>query len=282
MPEHSGILYVIGTPIGNLHDISERAKQVLQEVDRVLAEDTRHSRRLLEHFGINTPLQSYHDFNERSAVTGILESLRLGLKLALISDAGTPLISDPGYHLVKAAHEQGVAIVPIPGPSAVATALSVAGMAADKFIFEGFLPGKPAARKKRLQEIAGEPRTLVFYEAPHRILGFLMDVKELYGSDRMVCVCRELTKKFETIYRGAATDVLDILTHDPQQQRGEFVVVIQGAGEPVARDAGELNRILGILLEHGLPVKEASGIAAQITGTRKNELYQLALKLAGN
>lgn len=279
MPEHSGVLYVIGTPIGNLHDMSERAKQVLQEVDRVLAEDTRHSRRLLEHFGINTPLQSYHDFNERSAVTGILESLRLGLKLALISDAGTPLISDPGYRLVKAAHEQGIPVVPIPGPSAVATALSAAGMAADKFIFEGFLPGKQVARIKRLQEIANDNRTMVFYEAPHRILEFLADVKELYGDDRDICVCRELTKKFETIYRGTVSEVRSMLVHDPQQQRGEFVVVIQGVGEQTSRETGELSRVLGILLDHGLPVKEASGITAQITGARKNDLYQLALKL---
>lgn len=261
--------------------MSERAKQILQEVDRILAEDTRHSRKLLEHFGINTPLQSYHDFNERSAVTGIMESLRLGLKVALISDAGTPLISDPGYRLVKAAHEQGVAVVPIPGPSAVAAALSIAGMTADKFIFEGFLPGKQAARKKRLQEIAGETRTMVFYEAPHRILEFLTDIKELYGDDRMICVCRELTKKFETIYRGVVAEVLDVLAQDSQQQRGEFVVVIQGIVEQVARETGELNRVLGILIEHGLPVKEASGITAQITGARKNDLYQLALKLMG-
>ena len=281
MSDNTGILYVIGTPIGNLHDISERAQQVLQEVDLILAEDTRHSRKLLDHLIINTPMRSYHDFNESEAIPGLLELLQNGKRLALISDAGTPLICDPGYQLVKMVHEHGIKLVPVPGPSALLTALSVSGMATDKFIFEGFPPVKHTARKKRLQKLADEPRTMVFYEAPHRILELLDDISELYGKDRTVCLCRELTKKFESIYRGGAADILALLRNDPVQQKGEFVVVVEGNRKGMP-DVDEISKILGILLKHGVSVKTASAIAADITGSGKNDLYKLALKLNDN
>ena len=279
MSDNSGILYVIGTPIGNLDDISERAKQVLREVDLILAEDTRHSRKLLDRLHINTPMRSHHDFNESGTVPGLLELLQNGKRLALISDAGTPLICDPGYQLVRAVHEHGIRLIPIPGPSALLTALSVSGMATDKFIFEGFLPVKHAARKKRLQELAGETRTMVFYEAPHRIMELLEDISELYGADRTVCLCRELTKKFETIYRDSVANILTLLRNDPVQQKGEFVVIIEGNRDASA-DIDEISRVLGILLKHGVSVKTASAIAADITGTGKNDLYKLALKIS--
>ena len=277
MSNNSGILYVIGTPIGNLHDISERAKQALQEADLILAEDTRHSRTLLEHLRISTPMQSYHEFNERMAIPGLLELLRLGKSLALISDAGTPLISDPGYQLVVAAHEHGFRPVPIPGPCALITALSVAGMATDKFIFEGFAPAKQVARKKYLQQLSSETRTMIFYEAPHRIMVFLNDICDLFGDGRLICVCRELTKKFETIYRGTVAEVIRSLNSDSSQQRGEFVVVIEGSKG--GTDAGEAAGLITILLKHGISVKTASSIAADFTGVSKNEIYKIALEL---
>ena len=196
----------------------------------------------------------------------------------MISDAGTPLISDPGYQLVKSAHEHGIRLVPIPGPSAFLAALSVAGMATDKFIFEGFLPVKHAARTKRLQDLSRETRTMVFYEAPHRILGFLDQVSELYGKSRMVCVCRELTKKFESLYRGTVSEVTAVLMNDTLQQKGEFVVVIEG-NSGSKTDDDENTRIITILLKHDISVKSASSIAADITGAGKNDLYKLALRL---
>lgn len=277
----TGVLYVIGTPIGNLQDISNRAKQTLHDVDLILAEDTRHSKKLLDHLGVSTPMKSYHDFNEHKSIPGLLESLHLGKNLALISDAGTPLISDPGYHLVKAVHEQGIKLIPIPGVSALITAVSVAGIATDRFIFEGFLPEKHVARRKHLEKLAFETRTIVLYEAPHRILDFLEDAKEVLGDDRLVCLCRELTKKFETIYRDTLANTLEILIKNPLQQKGEFVVVIQGADDKSILDVQEITRIIGILLKHGLAVKQTSAIAAEITGARKNDLYKLVLKLNG-
>ena len=280
MSDNSGVLYVIATPIGNLQDISDRAKQTLQEVDLILAEDTRHSRILLEHLQISTPMQSYHEFNELTAIPAVLALLQRGGKLALISDAGTPLLCDPGYPLIKTAHEHGIKLIPIPGPSALLTALSISGMATDKFIFEGFLSGKSAARKKHLKELTRETRTMVFYEAPHRILGFLEELQDIFGADRMVCVCRELTKKFETVYRDSCGKVLEILASDPMQQKGEFVVILRGGDKEHVQDLGSIGRIIEILIKHGIPVKQASSIAAEITGARKNELYKLALQLA--
>ena len=280
MSDNSGVLYVIATPIGNLQDISDRAKQVLREVDLILAEDTRHSRKLLDHLLITTPMQTYHDHNEQTVIPLVLEMLQHGSKLALISDAGTPLICDPGFHLVKTAYEQGIQVIPIPGPAAFLAALSVSGVPTDKFIFEGFLSTKSTARRKRLQELASETRTMIFYEAPHRILQILEEICDMFGGDRVVCVCRELTKKFETIYRDTCGKVLEQLAGNPMQQKGEFVIILQGSDQKDAHAASEVTRILQILLKHKISVKEVSGIVAEITGARKNEIYGLALHLS--
>lgn len=282
MSDQTGVLYVIGTPIGNLHDTSSRAKAVLQEVDLILAEDTRQSRKLLNHLGVKTPMQAYHEFNERETVPDLIRSLQSGKNIALISDAGTPLICDPGYLLVRGAHEHGIKLVPVPGPSAFLAALSVSGFTTGNFIFEGFLPEKQTARIKRLKELAGETRTMVFYEAPHRILDFLQDVIDVFGNDRLICLCRELTKKFETIYRNTCGNVLEILKDDPHHQKGEFVAVLNGSEREVSPDRKELIKILEILLGRGLSVKEACKITVEITGARKNELYKLALELTGS
>ena len=234
----------------------------------------------MDYLGISTPMQSYHDFNEQEVLPGLLESLHHGNNLALISDAGTPLICDPGYQLVKTAHDQGIRLVPVPGASALSAALSISGIATDKFIFEGFLPAKQASRKKRLDALARETRTMVFYEAPHRILEFLQDVTSVFGHDRMICVCRELTKHFETIYRDAAGSILDIFLRDRSQLKGEFVVIIRGCMENQP-DFDESVRVTWILLNHGISVKQASAIAADITGVGKNDLYKIALELKG-
>jgi 16S rRNA (cytidine1402-2'-O)-methyltransferase len=275
----SGVLYVIGTPIGNLQDISARAQSILREVALILAEDTRHSKTLLNHLNINTPMRSYHEHNEIKALPLLLQSLRQGTKMALISDAGTPLISDPGFPIVKAALEMGIRVSPIPGPSALIAALSVSGLTTDKFIFEGFLPAKPAARKKHLQSLLMESRTMVFFEATHRIMDMLLDINAVFGGDRIVSVCRELTKKFETIYRNRISSILDIMTRDTLQQKGEFVVILEGGEKDRARNNGELEKIIRVMLNHGVSVKNASAIAAEITGARKKESYEMALKL---
>jgi 16S rRNA (cytidine1402-2'-O)-methyltransferase len=275
----SGVLYVIGTPIGNLQDISTRAQSILREVALILAEDTRHSKTLLNHLNINTPMRSYHEHNEIKALPLLLQSLRQGTKMALISDAGTPLISDPGFPLVKAALEMGIRVSPIPGPSALIAALSVSGLPTDKFIFEGFLPAKPAARKKHLQSLLMETRTMVFFEATHRIMDLLLDINEVFGGDRIVSVCRELTKKFETIFRSRISSILDIMTRDTLQQKGEFVVILEGGEKDRTRNNGELEKIIRVMLNHGVSVKNASAIAAEITGARKKESYEMALKL---
>lgn len=279
MSTTSGVLYVIGTPIGNLQDISARAQSILREVALILAEDTRHSKTLLNHLNINTPMRSYHEHNEIKALPLLLQSLRQGTKMALISDAGTPLISDPGFPIVKAALEMGIRVSPIPGPSALIAALSVSGLTTDKFIFEGFLPAKPAARKKHLQSLLMESRTMVFFEATHRIMDMLLDINAVFGGDRIVSVCRELTKKFETIYRNRISSILDIMTRDTLQQKGEFVVILEGGEKDRARNNGELEKIIRVMLNHGVSVKNASAIAAEITGARKKESYEMALKL---
>ena len=280
MSDNSGVLYVIATPIGNLQDISDRAKQVFREVDLILAEDTRHSRKLLDHLLIDTPMQPYHDHNEQTVIPSVLEMLRRGSKLALISDAGTPLICDPGFRLVKTASEHGIQVIPIPGPAAFLTALSVSGVATDKFIFEGFLSTKSTARRKRLRELTPETRTMIFYEAPHRILQILEEMRDIFGSDRVVCVCRELTKKFETIYRDTCGKILERLAGNPMQQKGEFVIILQGSDQKDRHATVEMTRIMQILLKHEISVKAASGIVAEITGARKNEIYELALRLS--
>jgi 16S rRNA (cytidine1402-2'-O)-methyltransferase len=273
------ILYVVATPIGNLGDLSTRAREVLAGVDCVAAEDTRHSGKLLKAYGINTPMLSLHEHNERDVVPRLLARLRDGEAVALVSDAGTPLISDPGYHLVKAAHAAGIRVVPIPGPSALLAALSAAGLPTDRFIFEGFLPAKSAARQQRLQALALEPRTLVFYESPHRLLECLQDMVSILGADRQACLARELTKLHETVLPMTLGELAGRVAGDTDQQRGESVLVVTGAAPvEMADETAEQIRVLTVLLEE-LSLKQAADLAARLTGGRRNELYRLALEL---
>ena len=271
-------LYIVATPIGNLADMTGRAIEVLKSVDLIAAEDTRHSGRLLQHFGIGTRMMSYHDFSEDYRVDSLLEKLSSGLSVALISDAGTPLISDPGYRLVVRARAAGLTVVPVPGVCALTTALSVAGLPSDRFAFEGFVSAKRASRVKQFEEWLPEARTMIFYESPHRILECVEDMLTVFGPDRHVVLCRELTKTFETIHGDNLGDLLPWMQNDSNQQRGEFVVLIKGAEAPKSEEVdAEALRVLGILLED-LSVKQAASLAARITGVKKNLLYQRALQ----
>jgi 16S rRNA (cytidine1402-2'-O)-methyltransferase len=279
--QKKGVLYVVATPIGNLDDWSPRAVATLKAVSVVAAEDTRHSGRLLQHFNIPTRLVAVHDHNEAGRVQGLLDQLGRGDDIALISDAGTPLISDPGYRLVAAAQSAGLRVVPVPGACAAIAALSAAGLPSDRFIFEGFLPAKTAGRRERLQQLAGETRTLMFYEAPHRIVECLQDMLAVLGGERRIVLARELTKTFETVRQYSLTEMLAWVSADPDQQRGEIVLVLEGLPEAVGeQDWQEADRVLGILLEE-LPVKQAAALAAGITGLKKNALYERALGLKG-
>lgn len=274
-----GTLYVVATPIGNLEDISARALRVLREVSLIAAEDTRHSSRLLAHFGIQTPLAACHEHNEREEGGRFIGRLLAGEGVALISDAGTPLISDPGYHLVRQARAAGVAVVPVPGACALIAALSAAGLPSDRFIFEGFLPAKAVARRARLEALKEEPRTLIFYEAPHRILESLGDFQEVFGGDRMAVLGRELTKTFETLKGLPLSELCAWVEADSNQQRGECVVLVEGWHPRQDESAvnAEALRVLDLLLAE-MPLKRAAAIAADITGLRKNLLYQAALE----
>jgi 16S rRNA (cytidine1402-2'-O)-methyltransferase len=268
------MLYIVATPIGNLDDVSARAVQVLKAVDAIAAEDTRHSKSLLNHLGVNTRLFAFHEHNEQQAWSGVIRRLQQGESIALISDAGTPLISDPGYRLVQEAHKAGIKVVPIPGASALITALSVSGLATDRFSFEGFLPSKRGMRRNVLEALVNEPRTLIFYESPHRIMESVETMAEVFGSDRPSAVIRELTKTFETILHGTLGEIIELMLSDSNQQRGEFVVVIEGA-DLTDRDEqqAEGERVATILAKE-LSVKQASALAAQITGVKKNYLYK--------
>lgn len=281
MAIEKGILYVVATPIGNLGDMTARAVEVLGAVDLIAAEDTRHSLPLLRHFGVKAPLQAYHEHNEREVSLDIVQRLQDGQSVALISDAGTPLISDPGYHLVRLAREQGIRVVPIPGASALTAALSVAGLPTDRFVFEGFLPARPSARKERLQQLREEMRTLLFYESSHRIVETLRDMAEVFGAQRTAVLMRELTKVFETVRGGSLEELCAWVESDQNQQKGEFVVLVRGA-EPVEAEAAqrEADHVLRVLLEE-LPLKQAVGIAVKLTGLKKNLLYQRAVHLQG-
>lgn len=278
-----GTLYVVATPIGNLQDLTPRALEVLRSVSLIAAEDTRHSARLLQHFGINTPTTACHDHNERDKSVRLVERLLAGDDLALISDAGTPLISDPGFHLVRQAREAGVRVCPVPGACALIAALSAAGLPSDRFAFEGFLPAKTQGRRQRLQALAGESRTWMVYEAPHRLLECLQDMLEVLGGERQVVLARELTKTFETIKGAPLAELVDWVAGDSDQQRGECVLVVEGA--PARDDAEALDpaveRTLEVLLEE-LPVKQAAALAAKLTGVKKNRLYQVALSKTVN
>lgn len=275
----AGILYVVATPIGNLQDISARALDVLRSVDLIAAEDTRHSARLLDHFGISVPMVACHDHNERSGSGALVERLQAGEQLALISDAGTPLISDPGYHLVRQAREAGVKVVPVPGACAAIAALSAAGLPSDRFVFEGFLPPKGTARRKRLQELADDSRTLIFYEAPHRVLDSVLDMAQELGNDRQAVLARELTKTFETIHDAPLAELAAWIAADSNQQRGECVLLVAGVDDKAGRDEvdAESQRVLSLLAAE-LPLKKAAALTAQITGARKNLLYQWGLE----
>jgi len=272
----SGTLYVVATPIGNLDDISARALKILNEVDVIACEDTRHSARLLQHFGISTKTIACHDHNERNASAGIVELLQKGQSVALISDAGTPLISDPGYVLLREVHRAGLTVCPIPGVSALIAALSVAGIATDRFVFEGFLPSKSAARRERLKQLVDETRTLVFYESSHRILASLDDLIGVFGAEREATMAREISKKFETIRSANLEQLQAFVAGDLNQQKGEFVLVVAGA-KPLT-DTVNAERILAILLEE-LPVKQAAALAGKLSDSNKNELYQKALAM---
>lgn len=274
-----GTLYVVATPIGNLEDVSARALRVLAEVALIAAEDTRHSARLLQHFGIATPLAACHEHNERDEGGRFIKRLLAGDDVALISDAGTPLISDPGYHLVRQVRSAGIRVVPLPGACALIAALSAAGLPSDRFIFEGFLPAKQAARRARLELLREEPRTVIFYEAPHRILESLEDLEAVFGPERPAVLARELTKTFETLQGLPLGELRSWVAADSNQQRGECVLVVGGWQAPQGDDAIDQNarRVLRLLLAE-MPVKRAAAVAAEITGIRKNLLYQLALE----
>lgn len=280
MEPKAGTLYVVATPIGNLDDLSDRARAVLAAADLVAAEDTRRTGQLLTRLGIRVPLRSLHEHNEGERTPELLARLADGAAVALVSDAGTPLISDPGYRLVAAARAAGLRVSPVPGCSAAIAALSVAGLPTDRFSFEGFLPARPAARRRRLAELAGRPETLVFYEAPGRVRATLADLATAFGPDRCATICRELTKLHETTYHGPLQALPGQLEADPGSSKGEFTLVIAGCGETqAAADAGALSladaaRVMAILAE-SLPRAEAARLTARLTGMRRRDAYRL-------
>ena len=276
-----GQLYVVATPIGNLGDLSPRARIILANVSCIAAEDTRHTRQLLQAFGIDRPLVSLHEHNEAAKSGELIDRLLSGESLALVSDAGTPLISDPGFDLIALARQRKITVIAVPGPCAAIAALSVAGLPTDRFLFEGFLPAKSTARRAHLQSLANETRTLVFYEAPHRVRDVLADLASVLGAQRPASVSRELTKRFETTYSGSLSELADLAARDENFARGEIVIVVAGATRQesgaVALDAEQLLRAL---LEELSPA-QAAKIAAKISGAKRNDLYSLALRLSG-
>jgi len=275
----SGTLYVVATPIGHLGDLSARAREVLSSVAVVAAEDTRHTGRLLQALGLSRPMLSLHEHNERERAQAVLARLQAGEDVALVSDAGTPLVSDPGFALVRAATDAGLRVVPVPGACAAVAALSVAGLPTDRFCFEGFLPAKRAARRARLEELAGETRTMVFYEAPQRIRDTLEDAVSILGEDRRATVARELTKLHESLYHGSLRELADRAGRDPDMQRGEIVLLVAGAAAQAAAEGAEVDRVLQVLLK-SMPASRAAAIAAELTGARRNDCYRRALELA--
>jgi 16S rRNA (cytidine1402-2'-O)-methyltransferase len=274
----AGHLYVVATPIGNLGDLSPRAQAVLRGVQRICAEDTRTSGTLLRHFGIATPLLALHDHNEDRLAAQLVAGLRGGEALALIADAGTPLISDPGFALVRAARAAGVTVVTVPGPCAATAALSICGLPTDSFTFVGFLPSKPLARRARLQELAAVSHTLVFYESSHRVGDSVADIAAVLGAERPLFLGRELTKRFEESHTATAAGMLEWLRADANRERGEFVLIAGGAA--ARTDAAADERVLRLLLAE-LPPSRAARLAAAITGSARKPLYELALRIAG-
>jgi 16S rRNA (cytidine1402-2'-O)-methyltransferase len=269
-----GSLWVVATPIGHRDDFSARAIETLRAVAVIAAEDTRHSRPLLVHHGIDTPLIALHEHNERDAVDGIVRRLLGGDSVALISDAGTPLISDPGFRLVRAARAAGVRCIPLPGACAAIAALSVAGLPSDRFVFEGFLPAKAAARRARLQELAGDARTVIFYESSHRVAESLADMRDIFGGEREAVLARELTKMFETVIGEPLNDLAAKVVADPDQQRGEHVILVAGRGEEADAKLAEGRRVFAILRDE-LPPAKAAKLAAVISGAPRKLLYEV-------
>lgn len=273
------MLHIVATPIGNLGDITPRAAAVLGAADLIAAEDTRRCRQLLQHLGVSRPLVAYHDHSDQRRLDELLAALRAGQSVALVSDAGTPLISDPGYRLVAAAIAEGLPVQPLPGACAAIAALSVAGLPSDRFVFEGFLPARGAARQARLAALADETRTLIFYESPRRVADALADFAAAFGGARRAVVARELTKLYETLLHGTLTELQARVEADPEQQLGEIVLVVAGAPE-VVRERVELDAdtLLAALLRR-LPVKEAVACAEEVCGMPRNQLYRRALAL---
>ena len=277
--EAHGVLYVVATPIGNLDDLSGRACTVLREVDTVLAEDTRRTRTLFDRYAISTPARAFHEHNEREQTPWVLARLLEGKRLALVSDAGTPLVNDPGYVLVREARSHGVAVHCVPGPSAVTAALSISGLPTDRFTFEGFLPARRPRRLRALEKLAGETRTMVFCEAPHRIVEALADLRAAFGGDREAVIARELTKRYESVFAGRLDHLLAQARDGRIPARGEIVVVVRG-NAPAPADDDTTDAALRAMLDEGIPVGQAAAVAARLTGRTRNALYRRALELA--
>lgn len=274
----SAQLFIVPTPIGNLGDITDRARRVLAEVDVIAAEDTRNTGKLLHHFEIRTPTISLHDHNERQRVESLLKKLSEGQSIALVSDAGTPLISDPGYHLVNRVREAGYRVVPLPGACAAVTALSASGLPTDRFCFEGFLPSKSTARQTQLSALKAEPRTMVFYEAPRRIVSTLEDIHQVFGAERQVVLAREVTKTFETIHGAPVAELVDWIQQDDNRQRGEMVLMVAGFKATGDGMTPEVEKTLRLLAGE-LPLKKAAALTAQLHDVKKNALYKWGLEL---
>ena len=279
--EQKGILYIVATPIGNLGDITQRALETFETVDLIAAEDTRHSGLLLSHYGIKKPFFALHDHNEQQKATVLVEKLQQGMNIALISDAGTPLISDPGFHLVRHCRQAGIQVVPIPGACAAITALCASGIASDRFCFEGFLPAKSKSRSDKLEALAEEPRTLIFYESTHRILETLADMQTIFGEERYIVMARELTKTWETIYGDSLGALITWLKEDRNRIKGEIVLVVEGKPETESAEfSSQAVKLLALLCKE-LPLKKAAVIVAETFGYKKNALYQYGLENLG-
>ncbi|VEB24525.1 16S rRNA (cytidine(1402)-2'-O)-methyltransferase [Avibacterium volantium] len=278
MDNLTGILYIVATPIGNLQDISQRALQVLEQVDLVAAEDTRHSGLLLSHYGIKKPFFALHDHNEQQKADILCEKLLQGTTIALVSDAGTPLISDPGFHLVRKCRQAGIKIVPIPGACAAIAGLCASGIASDRFCFEGFLPAKSKARCDKLENLAKEDRTLIFYESTHRILDCLADMEKVFGAERYVVLARELSKTWETIHGDEVGALRQWVSEDPNRSKGEMVLIVEGNVNSEAESfSPEAIKALTLIAKE-LPLKKAAAIVAELYGYKKNALYQFGLE----
>ena len=278
MNDLTGILYIVATPIGNLQDITQRALDTFAQVDLIAAEDTRHSGLLLSHYGIKKPFFALHDHNEQEKAHILVEKLKQGSNIALISDAGTPLISDPGFHLVRQCREADIRVVPLPGACAAITALCASGIASDRFCFEGFLPAKSKARKDKLENIAEEDRTLIFYESTHRILDTLEDMQSVLGDDRYIVLAREITKTWETITGNTIKNLREWLLEDPNRTKGEMVLIVEGKPKSDNNDEISPQAVKALeLIAEELPLKKAAAIVAELYGYKKNALYQFGL-----